>query len=90
MQRNEISTEDAAGTVDATYFEEWVDNYLCPTLGNYAKGEPRSIVVMDNASTHMDGRVETLIRSKGAYLFHASPYSPDLNPIECEFNACKS
>mmetsp|Transcript_25939 Transcript_25939/g.31981 ORF Transcript_25939/g.31981 Transcript_25939/m.31981 type:complete len:167 (+) Transcript_25939:335-835(+) len=90
VQRNEISTEGAAGTVDATYFEEWVAHYLCPTLGNYAIGEPRSIVVMDNASTHMDGRVATLIRSKGAYLLYTAPYSTDLNPIECAFNVYKT
>ena len=90
VQRNETSTEGATGKVDATCFEEWVEHHLCPALGNYAKGEPRLIVVMENASTYMDRIVATLIRSKGAYLLHAAPYSQDLNPIECAFNVCKS
>ena len=83
VQRNETSTEGATGTVYATCFEEWVEHCLCPTLGNHTKGEPRSIVFMDNTSTYMDGKVATLIRSKGAYLLHAAPCSSDLNPIEC-------
>ena len=89
VKRNEISSEGAAGTVDGSYFEDWVEYCLCPTLGNYAKGEPRSIVVMDNASTHMDGRVAHLIRDTGAYILYTAPYSPDLNPIELAFNIYK-
>jgi len=90
VKRNEISSEGAAGTVDGSYFEEWVEYSLCPTLGDYAKGEARSIVVMDNASTHMDGRVAHLIRATGAYILYTAPYSPDLNPIELTFNIYKS
>ena len=54
------------------------------------KGEPRSIVIMDNASTHMDGCVEQMIRAKGAILIYAAPFSPDLNPIELAFNIYKA
>ena len=50
-------SEEDQNTVDSSYFESWVENFLCPTLGSYAKGEPRSIVVMDNASTHMSAKV---------------------------------
>ena len=53
VDREEISAEGAAGTVDADYFLWWVENRLCPVLGNCEFGEPRSIVMMDNASTHM-------------------------------------
>ena len=90
VQCNEISTEGAAVTVDATYFEEWVQHYLCTVFGNYAKCESRSIVVIDNASTHMDGRVATFIRSKGAYFLHAALCTPYLNQIERAFNVCKA
>lgn len=88
--RDEISSEGAAGTVNADYFESWVENFLCPTLGNFLKAEPRSIVVMDNASTHMDSRVADMIRATGAYLLYTAPYSPDLNPIELAFNIYKN
>ena len=47
-------------------------------------------ICISNTSTHMDGRVATLIRSKGAYLLYIAPYSPDLNPIELAFNVYKS
>ena len=90
VHRDEISDEGAAGTVDATYFEEWVEKCLGPVLGRYDHGEPRSIVVMDNASTHMSQRVADMIRETGAYLLYTAPYSPDLNPIELGFNVYKA
>jgi len=90
VRRDQISSEGAAGTVDADYFETWVEHHLCPSLGDYSKGAPRSIVVMDNASTHMDGRVEEMIRATGAILVYTAPFSPDLNPIELAFNIYKA
>lgn len=60
------------------------------TLGRYDRGEPQSIVVMDNASTHMDSKVSHMIRATGAYLLYTAPYSPDLNPIELAFNIYKA
>ena len=90
VQRDEISAEGAAGTVNAGYFETWVEHFLCPVLGNYANAEPRSIVVLDNASTHMHPRVSELIRATGAVIIYTAPYSPDLNPIELAFNIYKS
>ena len=90
VMRDEISSEGAAGTVNACYFEDWVEHFLCPTLGNYANCEPKSIVVMDNASTHMDTRVAELIKATGAEIIYTAPYSPDLNPIELGFNIYKS
>ena len=88
--RTNISTEGASGTVDGEYFEGWVKDYLCPILGDYSKGEACSMVVMNNASTHMDGKVADMIRDTGAYLLYTTPYSPDLNPIELAFNIYKS
>jgi transposase len=90
VRRNESSNEGAAGTVDATHFENWVETYLLPKLGRYEYNEPRSIVVMDNATTHMGQRVGDLIRSSGAILLYTAPYSPDLNPIELGFSNYKS
>lgn len=88
--RNEISSEGAAGTVDRDKFALWVTTKLAPKLGNYKKGEPNSIVVMDNASTHMDPRVKAAIKKKGARLLYLPPYSPDLNPIEKMFSVYKA
>ena len=89
VQRDDISDESAAGTVDADYFLYWVKTYLCPVLGNYEYGEPRSVVLMDNASTHLGDEVERAIESTGAILIYSAPYSPCLNPIELYFGEYK-
>ena len=47
--RYETSNEGDAGTVDAAFL--FFQIHLCPFLGNYVRGEPRSVVFMDNAST---------------------------------------
>ena len=83
--RDEVSEEGAAGTVDAEYFLQWVQNYLCPVLGRYEYGEPRSVVLLDNASTHMNMEVVNAITATGAVVIFISPYSPFLNPIENYF-----
>lgn len=90
VKLDEISSEGAAGTVDAERFESCVENYLCPALGEYSQNEPNSIVIMDNASTHMSERVRELIESTGTYLLYSAPYSPDLSPIEYLLNDYKS
>ena len=89
VQRDELSEEGAAGTIDCEYFLHWVKEYICPVLGNYEHGEPRSVVLMDNASTHMNDEVEYAIRSTGAILIYSSPFSPHLNPIEPFFGMYK-
>ena len=85
---DDIDTE--ARTIDSERFLEWVRNYLAPNLGRYAFGEPRSIVVMDNAPTHFLDEVNDLIEGAGAIVVYQSAYSPDLNPIECCFHQYKA
>ena len=88
--RDELSEEGAAGTVDGEYFLYWVKEFLCPMLGNYKMGEPQSVVLMDNASTHMSDAVEEAITATGAVLIYSLPFSPPLNPIELYFGMYKS
>jgi len=90
VRRDEISNEGAAGTVDSEHFQNWVKDHLCPVLGSYERNEPNSIVIMDNASTHMSEEVREMIESAGAYLLYTAPYSPDLSPIEYAFNIYKA
>ena len=89
VRRDELSDEGAAGTIDSTHFESWVEHFLLPKLGRFEYGEKRSIVIMDNASTHMRSKVKELINGVGAYLLYTAPYSPDLNPIELAFGEYK-
>ena len=89
VHRDEVSDEGPAGTVDRDAFKDWVRHFLVQNLGNFTRGERRSIVVMDNASTHMDEEVDRMICDAGALLLYTAPYSPDLNPIEKMFNVYK-
>ena len=82
--------DDTRGTVDTERFLMWVQEKLCPSLGDALKGEPRSVVVMDNATIHQHPRVKTLIEEKGAVLIYCAAYSPDLNPIEYCFHQYKA
>ena len=88
--RDEISEEGAAGTVDGETFRKWLREKICPKLGDYRKRERNSIVIMDNASTHMGHEVRDMILERGALLIYSAPYSPDLSPIEYGFNIYKS
>ena len=88
--RDEISDEGAAGTVDGSKFVEWVKRHLVPVLGDYRKKEKNSILIMDNASTHMSREVVDIIKATGCYLLYTAPYSPDLSPIEYGFNVYKA
>ena len=58
----------ATGTIDQHRFVQYVAECLVPTLGCYELGEPRSVVVMDNARIHKDPRVRQLIEAAGAKL----------------------
>ena len=82
-------TNPERGTVDSERFEAWVEEYLVPNLGNFFNNEPRSVVILDNASIHHSEKVVELIESAGAYVLYTSPYSPELNPIEYMFKSYK-
>jgi hypothetical protein len=81
-RKGSSSTNPARGTVDAAFFTEWCRVMLVPTLGNFARGEPRSVVVLDNASVHNPEAIEALITDAGAKVIWTAAYSPELNPIE--------
>ena len=84
----EDDPDDAAGTIDKERFEHFVEFNLVPRLGNYALGEPRSIVVLDNCTTHTGQRVRDLIECAESML--TAPRSPDLRPIEYCFHVYKA
>ena len=78
------------GTVDGQRFKLWVMEKLIPILGNFENSEPRSIVVLDNASVHhVEGIVE-MIEDAGAKVIFTAAYCPEFNPIETMFRIYKS
>ena len=71
------------GTTNTAIFNTWLDQELCPKLNH------NHVVIMDNAAFHKSAKTRELIESTGAILLFLPPYSPDLNPIECDFAALK-
>lgn len=51
---------------------------------------PRSVLVMDNCSTHHSKEVGLMCQQAGVVLEYLPPYSPDYNPIEQSFSTLKS
>ena len=51
---------------------------------------PRSVVLLDNASIHHTHRPIELIESVGALVHFIPPYSPDLDPVEELFSKVKA
>jgi len=55
------------GPIDRERFERWIQNKLLPVLGNFTLGEPRSLLVLDNATIHHSEKISSFIRFKGLY-----------------------
>jgi hypothetical protein len=67
------------GSTDGDVFEDFLERLL-PHCGRWP--EPKSVLVIDNASFHRTERVEQMCNDTGVKLAYLPPYSPDLNPIE--------
>jgi transposase len=52
--------------------------------------EPNSVLVMDNAQIHHNGRIASIVEARGALIQYLPAYSPDLNPIEKGFSVYKA
>ena len=75
----------SGGTDGDKYFVYWIKEYVCPVLGEYELGESRSVILMDNTSTHLVDKIVDAMRVTDAILIYSAPYSPHLNPIELYF-----
>jgi transposase len=67
------------GPTDAAMFEDFIEQLL-HHCGRFP--EPKSILVMDNASFHRSERIKQMCDAAGVKLFYLPPYSPRLNPVE--------
>lgn len=63
----------------ASVFEDFIDQLL-RHCGRWP--EPKSVLVMDNASFHHSERITQMCADAGVKLVYLPPYSPDFNPIE--------
>lgn len=75
------------GSTDTTSFEDFVEQLLqhCSRWP-----QPKSVLIMDNASFHHTDRITELCSNAGVKLLYLPPYSPDLNPIEEFFAELKA
>jgi hypothetical protein len=64
------------GFTGSSVFEDCIEQLLTH-CGKWP--EPKSVLVMDNASFHHLERVEQLCANAGVKLVYLPPYSPDLN-----------
>jgi hypothetical protein len=71
------------GSTDTGVFEDFIETLL-PYCGKWP--DPRSVLIMDNASFHYSEKIEQLCDDAGVVL---PSYSPDLNPIEEFFGELK-
>ena len=76
-------------TVSGCRFGKFIDS-LSSHLQVFNGTNPRSIVVLDNASIHHTNGIVDKIQRTGALVYFLPPYSPDLNPIEETFSKVKS
>ena len=70
------------GGVDGKTFCDFIRKCLLPNIMPFNGSNPRSIVVLDNASIHYADEAVQLLSNAGALLWFLPPYNPDLNPIE--------
>jgi len=75
------------GSTDALMFEDFVAQLL-PHCGRWP--EPKSVLIMDNASFHRSETIDRLCHEARVKLLYLPPYSPDLNPIEEFFAELKA
>jgi transposase len=75
-RRGWVTLNSMFATANGDRFVAWIKSCLVPKL---KRGD---VVVMDNAKSHKDARIEPLLAKVGAKLLYLPPYSPDFNPIE--------
>jgi hypothetical protein len=75
------------GSTDGSVFEDFIEELL-QHCGKWP--EPKSVLVMDNASFHHSDRIEKMCSDAGVKVMYLPPYSPDLNPIEEFFAELKA
>ena len=74
------------GSTDSDLFKDFIAQLL-HHCGRYP--EPKSVIVIDNASWHHSEKILQMCQDAGVVLEFLSLYSPDFNPIEEHFGLLK-
>jgi transposase len=74
------------GSTDTQLFDMFIEQLL-HHCGRYP--EPKSVLVMDNASWHFSPKMMKMCADAGVLVERLSPYSPDFDPIEEFFSVLK-
>ena len=77
------------GAVDGDKFCDFIEKSVLPSMLPFDGVNPRSILVMDNASVHHVDQVLEMVDNAGCLLWFLPAYSPDMNPIEEVFSQVK-
>lgn len=64
------------GHCNRPILEFYFQNVLLPSIGS------GKTIVLDNASFHKGGNIQSIVENAGCFLLYLPAYSPDLNPIE--------
>ena len=69
-------------SVNGDVFEQFIVERVLPIILPFNGSNPRSILLLDNASIHHLERIEEIITGVGAKILFLPPYRPDLMPLE--------
>ena len=78
------------GNINGDTFLQFIRRSLLNIIQPFNGSNPKSVVILDNASIHHIDAVLDMIIATGALVRFLPPYSPDLNPIEEVFSQVKS
>ena len=83
------SVYTTTGSVNGEEFDHFICTHVLPIIMPFDGINPRSIVILDNASIHRMDRIHDIISGVGAKLWFLPSYSPDLMPLEKVFAKVK-
>ena len=76
-------------TTNGEMFAGFVQRCIVPIMLPFNGSNPRSVLVLDNASIHHVQEVHQMIDGCGAIIEYLPAYSPDFNPLEEVFAQVK-
>ena len=76
------------GSITGEKFRRFLKYKVLPRCNRFPG--PRSVLLMDNCSTHYGVALRELCRRRGVIILYLPPYSPDYNPIEEFFSVLKA